>query len=64
MVKLIIKSGGEAFSHAANVANYDEVQDMIKKTMEKWGRVDILISNAGILRDKLFSKMELDTLTW
>ncbi len=27
--------------------------------MDKWGRVDILVANAGILRDKSFTKMEL-----
>lgn len=60
VVKLIKENGGEAISHGANVANFDEVQDMVNKTMEEWGRVDILINNAGILRDKSFSKMELD----
>jgi len=52
--------GGEAISHGANVANFDEVQDMVAKTMEKWGRIDILINNAGILRDKSFTKMSID----
>jgi hypothetical protein len=33
---------------------------MVKQTMEKWGRVDILINNAGILRDKTFAKMTID----
>jgi NAD(P)-dependent dehydrogenase (short-subunit alcohol dehydrogenase family) len=60
VVRLIEESGGEAISHGANVANFDEVQDMVKQTMEKWGRVDILINNAGILRDKSFTKMTLD----
>jgi len=59
VVKLIESKGGEAFAHGANVANFDEVQDMVKQTMEKWGRVDILINNAGILRDKSFAKMDL-----
>jgi len=59
VVALIKANGGDAFAHGANVANYDEVQDMVKQTMEKWGRVDVLINNAGILRDKTFSKMEL-----
>lgn len=48
--------GGEAIAHPANVANFDQVQDMVQKTMEKWGRIDILVNNAGILRDKSFSK--------
>ena len=60
VVALIKEKGGEAFAHGANVANYDEVQDMVKQTMEKWGRVDVLINNAGILRDKTFAKMSLD----
>ncbi len=60
VVRLIIEKGGEAFAHGANVANFDEVQDMVNQTMEKWGRVDVLINNAGILRDKSFSKMQLE----
>ena len=59
VVALIKAAGGEAFAHGANVANFDEVQDMVAQAMDKWGRVDILINNAGILRDKSFSKMDL-----
>ena len=59
VVNLIQAAGGEAFAHGANVANFDEVEDMVTQTMDKWGRVDILINNAGILRDKSFSKMDL-----
>lgn len=60
VVALIEKNGGEAIAHGANVAKFDEVEDMVKQAMKKWGRIDILINNAGILRDKSFSKMELD----
>ena len=60
VVKFIEQKGGEAFAHGANVAKFDEVEDMVKQTMDKWGRVDILINNAGILRDKSFAKMDLD----
>ncbi|MAZ88080.1 MAG: 3-oxoacyl-ACP reductase [Cellvibrionaceae bacterium] len=59
VVALIEEMGGEAIAHGANVAKFDEVQDMVKQTMDKWGRVDILINNAGILRDKSFAKMDL-----
>ena len=59
VVNLIKDSGGEAFAHGSNVANFDEVQDMVNQAMEKWGRIDILINNAGILRDKSFTKMDL-----
>ncbi|MGB5624527.1 MAG: SDR family NAD(P)-dependent oxidoreductase [Woeseiaceae bacterium] len=53
-------AGGEAMSHGANVANFGQVEDMVKQAMDAWGRVDILINNAGILRDKTFAKMPLD----
>ncbi|KZZ54422.1 3-oxoacyl-ACP reductase, partial [Oleiphilus sp. HI0118] len=59
VVQIIKEAGGEAFAHGANVANYAEVEDMVNQTMEKWGRVDVLINNAGILRDKTFAKMDL-----
>ena len=32
---------------------------MVKQTMDAWGRIDILIANAGMLRDKSFAKMEI-----
>jgi len=53
-------AGGEAMSHGANVARVEQVEDMVEQAMKKWGRVDILINNAGILRDKTFLKMPLD----
>lgn len=59
VVREIEANGGEAIAHGANVAKFDEVQDMVQQAMDKWGRVDILINNAGILRDKSFAKMEL-----
>lgn len=59
VVQIIKDAGGDAFAHGANVANYAEVEDMVNQTMEKWGRVDVLINNAGILRDKTFAKMDL-----
>jgi NAD(P)-dependent dehydrogenase (short-subunit alcohol dehydrogenase family) len=60
VVAEIIAAGGEAIAHGANVAIFSEVEDMVAQAMAKWGRVDILINNAGILRDKSFSKMSID----
>ena len=60
VVAEIQKAGGEAIANGANVANRDEVNQLVQQTMDKWGRVDILINNAGILRDKTFAKMDLD----
>lgn len=59
VVQLIQESGGEAMVSGANVTRFDEVENMAKEAMNKWGRIDILINNAGILRDKSFSKMDL-----
>lgn len=52
-------AGGEALSHGADVTNPEQVGDMVRTAMDEWGRVDILINNAGILRDSSFTKMEL-----
>ena len=60
VVAEIAANGGEAMSHGANVADFSQVEDMVKQAMAKWGRVDVLINNAGILRDKTFAKMSLD----
>ncbi|MEL7023351.1 MAG: SDR family oxidoreductase [Pseudomonadota bacterium] len=51
--------GGEAIADGANVTKPDEVEAMVKTAMERWGRIDVLVNNAGILRDKTFAKMEL-----
>lgn len=52
--------GGEAMANAASVTDYDAVQKMVADAMARWGRVDILINNAGVLRDKTFGKMEIE----
>ena len=53
-------SGGEAIADGANVTKEAEVAAMVKAAVDKWGRVDFLVNNAGILRDKSFHKMTLD----
>lgn len=60
VVDEIIAAGGEAIASGASVTNIEQVQVMIDDTMARWGRIDILINNAGFLRDKTFAKMSLD----
>jgi len=60
VVEEIRAAGGEAIANGANVTKAEEVQAMVDEAVAKWGRVDILINNAGILRDKSFSNMEID----
>jgi NAD(P)-dependent dehydrogenase (short-subunit alcohol dehydrogenase family) len=59
VVRQIIDEGGEAIANRANVANYAEVEAMVGEAVDRWGRVDVLVNNAGILRDKTFAKMDL-----
>lgn len=60
VVDEIAAAGGQAMAAAGSVTDVDAVQAMVDATMKAWGRIDILINNAGILRDKSFSKMTLD----
>ena len=62
VVKEIEAMGGEAMANGSSVADEAGVKKMIDDTMEKWGRIDILIANAGILRDKSFSKMTIQDI--
>src|SRR5437868_14723138 len=55
----IASAGGKAMAVAGSVTDEDAVSAMVGRTMESWGRIDILINNAGILRDKSFGKMSL-----
>ena len=60
VVDEIIQAGGTAIANSASVTDFAAVQAMVQTTMDTWGRIDILINNAGVLRDKTFAKMELE----
>ncbi|HEU5323339.1 MAG TPA: SDR family NAD(P)-dependent oxidoreductase, partial [Methylomirabilota bacterium] len=61
-VKQIVEAGGKA------VANYDSVstpqggEAIVKAALDNFGRVDVVINNAGILRDKTFAKLAPEDL--
>jgi NAD(P)-dependent dehydrogenase (short-subunit alcohol dehydrogenase family) len=55
----IAETGGRAMAVAASVTDEAEVAAMVDSATRAWGGVDILINNAGILRDKSFAKMDL-----
>lgn len=50
-------AGGKAIANAANVADADQCREMAAAALAAFGRIDILIANAGILRDKSLGKM-------
>ncbi|CAM2157777.1 putative short-chain type dehydrogenase/reductase Rv0148 [Pararobbsia alpina] len=60
VVDEIRAAGGEAMASGASVTDYEAVRKMVDQVMDAWGRVDVLVNNAGILRDKTFAKMDLD----
>ncbi len=60
VVREIEALGGVAMASYASVTDWPAVQAMVAQVMERWGQVDVLVNNAGTLRDKSFAKMEMD----
>ncbi len=59
-VAAISGSGGTATAHSADVTDAAAVERLIKQTVDTHGRLDILVSNAGITRDQLMLRMKRD----
>ncbi|MEH6947015.1 3-oxoacyl-ACP reductase [Bacillus sp. JJ634] len=57
VIESIKKIGGEAYAVQADVSNSEESDNLIKETINHFGRLDILINNAGITRDSTFKKL-------
>ena len=64
VVTQIKEAGGEAIANGSSVTDDAGVDNMIKQTMDAYGRIDVLVNNAGVLRDKSFAKMEIDDFTF
>lgn len=62
VVGAIEAAGGKAWAHRANVAEEAEVEAMVKAVLEREGRLDVLVNNAGITRDGLLMRMK--TADW
>ena len=60
VVAEIEAAGGTAMANGSSVTDFAQVEEMVARAAEAWGGVDILINNAGILRDRTFAKMSMD----
>jgi NAD(P)-dependent dehydrogenase (short-subunit alcohol dehydrogenase family) len=55
----ITAAGGQALALAGDVRDAAAMADLAARTVAHWGRLDIVVNNAGILRDRSFAKMDL-----
>ncbi len=49
--------GGEAVANPGDVGSYEDCYNMVKQAVDTWGRVDVIVANAGILRDLALHNM-------
>ena len=63
VVKEITEAGGVAIPNGSSVTDDNGVKNMVDQTMDEFGRIDVLINNAGILRDRSFTKMTMEDFT-
>jgi NAD(P)-dependent dehydrogenase (short-subunit alcohol dehydrogenase family) len=62
VVQSITDNGGRAIAHQADVTNEDDVAQLMERTVEVFGRLDVLINNAGIY--PLASVLEMTPVQW
>ncbi|WP_329085525.1 MULTISPECIES: SDR family oxidoreductase [unclassified Streptosporangium] len=60
VVELIRKDGGEAAASTDDVATPEGAQAIVRTAIDTYGRLDIVVNNAGILRDRSFGKMSVE----
>ena len=62
VVKIIEEAGSEAIAIKANAADLKEVQDMMRTFVKTFGKIDLLVNNAGIVKDEYVMMMNPDTI--
>ncbi len=51
---------GRAVANGGSVASWEDAQRMVKDAIDNFGRIDIVVNNAGILRDRMFHYMSIE----
>jgi len=57
VVEEIKSRGGEAVEHSADVSTMDGAKSLIDLAIDTWGKIDVVVNNAGILRDRMIINM-------
>lgn len=60
VVSEIRDAGGDAVANAADVADWEQAAAMVGQAVDRWGRLDTLVLNAGFLRDRMLAGMSED----
>ncbi len=60
VVQEIVDAGGEAVADGHDVADFEGAREMIELAIERYGQLDVLVNNAGILRDRTIVNMGID----
>jgi 3-oxoacyl-[acyl-carrier protein] reductase len=53
VVAEIEAAGGTAAAHLGDVADWDRAEELVRQAIDTWGALDVLVNNAGILRDRM-----------
>ena len=53
-------AGGEAIANTDDVADFEAAGNLVKSALDTWGRLDVVVNNAGVLRDRMFVSGNVD----